>query len=742
MAPPGRRATGMRASMPSCRGIMLCALIFMGGVIASSGRKGRPFSSSKAVRLSGLVESVMGNKGIGGGNVMDDDDTYEPDLMPRIARLRAFEAKLKRDLGKKYKSVQNCTESLLQAMIALENINANASTVVDGPVDLFDSWAMYLGDLGDFQECAVGGNLYCAVETNFSQEMLWSGVCFPPPCSPAQVQHVSDTINDMKMSMNGQHLSIHHTNCYPSRTEWSWGTIATLVVFGVLILLASISTAYDLMKNDDPKHIKLFRKQHSERELLLTTAINGADSPLAPPCTQNCGCEEDRDHFKRSPSLYHIFRCFSFKRSWQLLTSLRKNCARPLRFFDGIRVLSIMWILVGQVLMIQSTMYDNVLYLENLAQRPSFQIILHARLGTDTFFFMGGFFATYRLLHVFAFRGHAPTRFGALRLSLKLILRRYLRLTPLLALVMLFYLACLPDVFDGPIWSHWQRHSHYQDCSSEWWTILVYGQNYVGGNCMSWTWYTATDMQLFAMSPFITLLFWHYGVAALALVTLLTIGCVVVNTIVVHNQHIQTCEESLEDLARPLDQYDTEPWIRAIPYLFGITLAFFYNAMGEFSNGSQVVSRPLTRFVTYLIMAALLSLPIFATVTLPEHEGTAAGDCKWSSASNAAYLSLYRLSWSLGMFILAGTCMIGWNSPISKLLSARAWSPFSRLVYGVYLVHPILIEIRAFAGNKYLDFSVLEYSLDVAGFALLSFVTSAIMFLLVEGPLYQVRQLM
>ena len=51
-------------------------------------------------------------------------------------------------------------------------------------------------------------------------------------------------------------------------------TISTILVFGVLTLFASISTAFDLMKNDDPKHIKLFRKQRSEHELLLTTAIN------------------------------------------------------------------------------------------------------------------------------------------------------------------------------------------------------------------------------------------------------------------------------------------------------------------------------------------------------------------------------------------------------------------------------------------------------------------------------------
>ena len=86
-----------------------------------------------------------------------------------------------------YKSVQNCTEALLKSMIALENINNNNASVGDGPVDLFDSWAMYLGDLGDFQECAVGGNLYCAVETNFSQEVnsIYSRAHnSPPPVCP------------------------------------------------------------------------------------------------------------------------------------------------------------------------------------------------------------------------------------------------------------------------------------------------------------------------------------------------------------------------------------------------------------------------------------------------------------------------------------------------------------------------------------------------------------------------------
>jgi peptidoglycan/LPS O-acetylase OafA/YrhL len=63
-------------------------------------------------------------------------------------------------------------------------------------------------------------------------------------------------------------------------------------------------------------------------------------------------------------------------------------------------------------------------------------------------------------------------------------------------------------------------------------------------------------------------------------------------------------------------------------------------------------------------------------------------------------------------------------------------------VYGVFLVHPILIEVRAFGGNSYGAFSEISFVLESAGFMLLSFVVSAFFYLLVEGPLYQIRQML
>jgi hypothetical protein len=53
--------------------------------------------------------------------------------------------------------------------------------------ELFDAWALYIGDPGDYGSCYRGGNLYCAVETNHSGYKAWSGICVPPPCTVAQI---------------------------------------------------------------------------------------------------------------------------------------------------------------------------------------------------------------------------------------------------------------------------------------------------------------------------------------------------------------------------------------------------------------------------------------------------------------------------------------------------------------------------------------------------------------------------
>jgi hypothetical protein len=73
------------------------------------------------------------------------------------------------------------------------------------------------------------------------------------------------------------------------------------------------------------------------------------------------------------------------------------------------------------------------------------------------------------------------------------------------------------------------------------------------------------------------------------------------------------------------------------------------------------------------------------------------------------YLALYRVSWSIGLFILSLVCLAGWGGWITSILSMQSFAPYSRLVYGAYLVHPILCQAFAFGAQHELLYSAWNY---------------------------------
>jgi hypothetical protein len=128
------------------------------------------------------------------------------------------------------------------------------------------------------------------------------------------------------------------------------------------------------------------------------------------------------------------------------------------------------------------------------------------------------------------------------------------RLTPVLMFVILFIVQLEPFVDKGPLW---QRHLDLQNCDDNWWTNLLYINNFYPTNvaadsvglvfilvlknlprittvafllvravvrcenglpyhtctyfqCLPWTWYIAADMQMFLLSPFVIYLFYRW----------------------------------------------------------------------------------------------------------------------------------------------------------------------------------------------------------------------------------------
>lgn len=101
------------------------------------------------------------------------------------------------------------------------------------------------------------------------------------------------------------------------------------------------------------------------------------------------------------------------------------------------------------------------------------------------------------------------------------------RLTPAYAIVIGFYSTLFEKMGSGPMWDTW-IHSSKVDCRANWWTNLLYINNYVNVpnmvscivlsleitiklmtdeylfislQCMSQSWYLSVDMQLLWLSP-------------------------------------------------------------------------------------------------------------------------------------------------------------------------------------------------------------------------------------------------
>lgn len=85
--------------------------------------------------------------------------------------------------------------------------------------------------------------------------------------------------------------------------------------------------------------------------------------------------------------------------------SLNKNHS-TYSFLNGIRALSLFWIILGHSFIFQLTISDNILHvLDILRNSYTMQLLLGAIFGVDTFFFISGFLAVFAFLNTFKIQG-------------------------------------------------------------------------------------------------------------------------------------------------------------------------------------------------------------------------------------------------------------------------------------------------------------------------------------------------
>ncbi len=134
------------------------------------------------------------------------------------------------------------------------------------------------------------------------------------------------------------------------------------------------------------------------------------------------------------------------------------------------RVLTLVWIVMGHSINWNTlNSFRQTFIVRQRLTEMTPQPLYRGILTVDTFFFLSGLLTAYVTLK---YTGGRYERFS----SVMFITLRYLRLTPQLAIWMLFTIL-LPALFDGPLWKRYIAVT--EQCYDNWWVNIAYLQNLV-----------------------------------------------------------------------------------------------------------------------------------------------------------------------------------------------------------------------------------------------------------------------
>eukprot|EP00455_Lapot_gusevi_P042780 TRINITY_DN5126_c0_g9_i1.p1 TRINITY_DN5126_c0_g9~~TRINITY_DN5126_c0_g9_i1.p1 ORF type:complete len:421 (+),score=95.63 TRINITY_DN5126_c0_g9_i1:94-1356(+) len=405
---------------------------------------------------------------------------------------------------------------------------------------------------------------------------------------------------------------------------------------------------------------------------------------------------------------------------------------------NAIRVLSMCWVVMGHSLVFQLTSpgFSNigVIFPPNgWLSQWWFQVVPGAFFAVDTFFWMSGFLVGFTLLK---YLRRDATAIGWGKIP-SLYLLRWLRLTPVLGVVVLFYWQIFGMVSGGPLWGH---SSDAEACGSYGWSTILYVNNLIpkatteGKYCLGHTWYLQCDFQFFLLAPFLVLLYFRTSSRRLApslfLFFILTLASTLANIFLANHYHLEASPALTTS-----DEFSIlyiKPWTRIQPYLIGVLTAILRDYQKYEQNGRWAKWRMSATqiLLSWTIAFTIVALCVYSTVGL-----YATYPLAWPQWKNTTFLALSRLGFGIAMSLFVYVGLLGQGGLIQKLFSLHFWEPLSKLTYGAYLVHPILIY---YVYNSEVKMDYVHMSGVVfrfVSFTVMAYAVSFSLFVCVEQPL-------
>eukprot|EP00735_Rhodelphis_limneticus_P005799 TRINITY_DN1782_c0_g1::TRINITY_DN1782_c0_g1_i1::g.25168::m.25168 TRINITY_DN1782_c0_g1::TRINITY_DN1782_c0_g1_i1::g.25168 ORF type:complete len:761 (-),score=100.30,sp/Q09225/NRF6_CAEEL/28.78/3e-45,Acyl_transf_3/PF01757.17/4.4e+03,Acyl_transf_3/PF01757.17/6.8e+03,Acyl_transf_3/PF01757.17/2.2e-19 TRINITY_DN1782_c0_g1_i1:273-2555(-) len=704
-------------------------------------------------------------------------------------------------------SYDQCKNDTLD-VISLTYVSLNVSLV------MIDSTGKGWGDLGKFEPCINVGDgavtKYCVVIQEDSMYYGFmpktQGLCVPTTCDDESLlkviqnasqsgrggEQTAQTVHDdpriipsvltgqlnrrLLAGPNGQDIEWlkifavpffsklagenTQVHCYDGTaspmTTTAWCAIGLILLLGFFAVVGSLLELWrcGVNSNADPFADVAFGD---------TATIPHVDTPRSLTSTDpDFDVDEQHDllkhHSSSSSSSTWTIRemCSTFLLSFSMPTNsalLFEPSDGQFRFLHGMRVLSVMWIiLVHSLLYMGIVGFDNpddVLPPDGAFSSFLFQIVLGGTFAVDTFFFMSGFLVAYSLVSLMYPSPQADLGFGltpratgtvssAFR-PLMYYLHRFIRLVPTYAVCIFLYTSLLPHIGQGPFM---YRSKELSDaCTDYWWTNLLFINNLYPEHdkCFHWGWYLACDMQFYWLTPVLVYTYIRHRTMGLALPFVLITGSVCYLAVEWESSSYSPSVFS-DGFFDAVDFLYFKPWVRCETYLVGVIVGYL---VWEFQDRRRVVvlHRPNVYWKSWFLglsALVLLSVPVFVPYTLYQDV-----EPSWTRAENILYGSLSRLSWGLGLAALFALCFNPSEpSIVESFLAHPAWIPLARLSYSAFLIHPLFIFCIYLNRTTLFHYDPFAFASQYGANVVFSYALAFVLFVLVERPAMNLERVM
>lgn len=446
------------------------------------------------------------------------------------------------------------------------------------------------------------------------------GFCIPSTCGAGDLADGLSAFLHRDITVTLSELDCH-TNKGKTLKTIDYVAIALFAIFGLSVIL---STSYDLSKKDHRKQIFVSFSLYTNGRSLLNTKSS--------PDTLTC--------------------------------------------IHGIRFLSICWIVLGhRYLLSMDVPSINALTEYKFIWEWSSMITVNSVLAVDTFLLLSGLLVAYRQLGLM--NRHQKKCFNV---SLY-YLHRYVRLTPVLAVMVLMQLSLIEHIGSGPLWDKGNKYLT-ELCQENWWSALLYVQNYVSDYrmCVGHSWYLSVDMQLFWISPLLLLPLtkWPQKWNLLLLCSFIIGGIVTSFTVNYVNEFPAGFGVGAGSQWDNRNRYEyVTTHARFTPWLIGFGLGYLLHCR----KGRKPLLTRLQVCAGWLMTVLGCISAIYARLPFQQP------DYKYNALESTIYACLHRPVWAFAVGWVIYACVTGYGGPVDKLLSWAAFKPLGSLTYCIYLVH-------------------------------------------------------